>query len=225
MIATLEAERAQQLEARKKAAAAAKSSSAATNPVFQRIKIALAEAEANVASLQGRVNELQGRLDSQRSSASRVPQVEAELAQLNRDYDVLRKQYDSLVARRESAAISENVDATTQLAEFRVIDPPRASPKPVFPNRAGLAPLALLAALGLGAFASFGYAQLFPTVDSARVLREIAQRPVLGTVSLKPTPAVAARRRASNVAFAGALSALLFVFGAWAVWINLLAVR
>jgi len=135
----------------------------------------------------------------------------------------MRKQYDGLVARRESAAISEDVDATTQLADFRIIDPPRVSPKPVFPNRAALAPLALLAAIGLGAFASFALAQLFPTIDSARLLREIGQRPVLGIVSLRPNPMAVSRRRVSNVAFGGAVSALLIVFGAWIAWIGLAA--
>jgi len=225
MLDSLEAERKEQVEARKRAAAAAatKAPSGATNPVFQRIKIALAESEANVAALRARVNELQGRLDALHSAAGRVPQVEAELAQLNRDYDIMRKQYDGLVARRESASISEDVDATTQLADFRIIDPPRVSPKPVFPNRASLAPLALLAALAVGAFASFALAQLFPTIDSARVLREIGQRPVLGIVSLRPSPAIVGRRRISNIAFGGALSALLIVFGTWITWIGLVA--
>jgi polysaccharide chain length determinant protein (PEP-CTERM system associated) len=225
MLNSLEAERKEQVEARKRAAAAAaiKAPSGATNPVFQRIKIALAEAEANVAALRARANELQGRLDALRSAAGRVPQVEAELAQLNRDYDIMRKQYDGLVARRESASISEDVDATTQLADFRIIDPPRVSPKPVFPNRASLAPLALLAALAVGAFASFVLAQLFPSIDSARALREIGQRPVLGIVSLRPSPAMIGRRRISNIAFGGALSALLIVFGTWITWIGLVA--
>ena len=71
------------------------------------------------------------------AAASRVPQIDAELAQLNRDYDVVRRQYEAMVARREKAALSEDVDAT-RLAQFRIIDPPRVSPQPVFPNRASL---------------------------------------------------------------------------------------
>jgi polysaccharide chain length determinant protein (PEP-CTERM system associated) len=224
LVNQLEEQRRQEVDARKRAqAGSAKSLGTSTNPVFQRIKIALAEAEANVASLRGRTAELQGRLGQLRASAGRVPQVEAELAQLNRDYDVLRKNYDSLVARRESASISEDVDATTQLADFRIIDPPRVSPKPVFPNRAALAPMALLAALAIGAFVSFGMSQLFPTIDTARVLREIGARPVLGIISLRADPAALRRRRLSNIAFGGAVSALLVVFGAWITWIGVVA--
>jgi polysaccharide chain length determinant protein (PEP-CTERM system associated) len=223
LLGQLEEQRRKELEARKRAAAASKSQAAPTNPVFQRIKIALAEADATVASLRGRVTELQSRVDQLRAAAGRVPQIEAELAQLNRDYDVLRKNYDALVARRESASISEDVDATAQLAEFRIIDPPRVSPRPVFPNRAALAPLALLAAIAAGAFASFAIAQLFPTIFSARRLREIGKRPVLGTISLRLDAAAMRRKRVSNLAFGGAVSTLVILFGAWSTWIAMAA--
>jgi polysaccharide chain length determinant protein (PEP-CTERM system associated) len=222
LIAQLETQRRQELEARKReAGASAKGLATATNPVFQRIKIALAEAEANVAALRGRTVELEGRAAQLRASANRVPQVEAELVQLNRDYEIMRKQYDSLVVRRESAAISRDVNATTQLANFRIIDPPRVSPTPVFPNHAALAPLVLLAALGLGAFTSFALSHLFPTIDTARVLREIGRRPVLGIVSLWPDPAAVGRKRLANFAFGMAFSAMLVVFGAWIAWVGL----
>lgn len=224
LLATLEEERKQQIEARKKlAAATAKAPGGATNPVFQRIKIALAEAEASVASLRGRAGELQGRLAQLKASANRVPQIEADFAQLNRDYEIQKRQYDQLVSRRESASLAEDVDATTQLADFRVIDPPRVSPKPVFPNRASLASLALVAALGIGAFASFAWAQMFPTVDSAHALRQLTQRPVLGIVSFRNGPDGIRRERMESVAFGGALSALVLVFGAWIAWIGLIA--
>jgi len=222
LLGQLEAQRQMEIDARKRAEAT-KPAGGATNPVFQRIKIALTEAEANVASLRGRAAELEGRVKQLKASAGKQPELEAELAQLNRDYDVLRRQYDQLVAKRESASISEDADATGQLAEFKIIDPPRVSPKPVFPNRATLAPLALLAAIGVGGFVSFLMAQLFPTVGSANVLRELGQRPVLGTISMRPDAVTIKRQRMSNLAFAGAFSTLLVVFGAWIVWQGMLA--
>ncbi len=72
------------------------------------------------------------------------------MAQLNRDYDVLRKNYEQLVARRESASMAEDVDSTARMAEFRIIDPPRVSPKAVFPNRLALVPLVLGLAIAAG---------------------------------------------------------------------------
>jgi polysaccharide chain length determinant protein (PEP-CTERM system associated) len=223
LISQLEEQRQQEIDARKRVAAAKKTNTTATNPVFQQIKISVAEAEANVASLRARVGELQSREAQLRSSAVRVPQLEAELAQMNRDYEILRKNYDGLVARRESASISEDVDASTQLAEFRIIDPPRVSPKAVFPNRAALAPLVLLGALAIGTLVSYALSQLFPTIMNTRTLREIGQRPVLGSVSMRPDAAMIKRGRLSKLAFGGGLSLLLVVYGSWIAWITILA--
>jgi polysaccharide chain length determinant protein (PEP-CTERM system associated) len=224
MIASLEEQKRQETEARRKAAAASPARpSAATNPVFQQIKISLTEAEANVAALQARVAEMQSRLDVLRASANRVPQVEAELAQLNRDYEVVRQSYQQMVARREAATLTGEVDESAGLAEFRIIDPPRVSDKPVFPNRMVMVPLLLLAAIGAGAAAAFVASQLMPTFHSTRTLREIGQRPVLGSLSLRPSPVMVKRQRLSMAGFAGSIAGLITVYGVWLVWLALAA--
>ncbi len=217
LIASLEQQKAQEIEARRRAAAAKAQSkpAAATNPVFQQIKISMAEAEANVAALRARVNETQARLAELRAAAGRIPQIEAELAQLNRDYDVVKRNYDALVARREQASISEEVDASAKQVDFRIIDPPRVAPMPVFPNRLALIPVVLLASIGAGVAAAFAVGQFLPTFDSVRALRAVTQRPVLGSVSLVPSPALRARARRLNLAFAASTAALFLLFGVW----------
>ena len=100
-----------------------------------------------------------------------APQMEAELAQLNRDYEINRKNYEDLVARRESIAMSGQLESASSLADFRVIDPPRANPRPVAPNRALLMPLALLAALGAGLGVAFLMSQVRPVFFEAGSLR------------------------------------------------------
>jgi polysaccharide chain length determinant protein (PEP-CTERM system associated) len=222
LIAQLEAQKKAELEAHKKAAAASGGAKvAATNPVFQQIKVSLAEAEANIASLRARVRELEGRVGALRASAERVPKVEAEMAQLNRDYDVLRRNYEQMVQRRESASLSEDVGQLQGLAEFRLIDPPRVSPQPVFPNRLSLVPLVLAIAVGAGIFVAFALAQIFPTVQETRTLRQISSRPVLGTVSMLVSAPMLRRKRMLNAAFGSALASLLVVYGAWIGWIAL----
>jgi polysaccharide chain length determinant protein (PEP-CTERM system associated) len=224
LIERLEEQREKEIEAQRKAAATKPVRSKGTNEVMQRVKLALAEAEANVASLKVRLGEAQGRLAQLTSAASRVPQIEAELAQLNRDYDVVRRQYEVMVAKREKAAISEEVDAT-RLAQFRIIDPPRVSPQPVFPNRAVLVLLAMFAALAVGVGTSFLVAQVVPTFDSAAVLRQVTQRPVLGSVSrLVDAPSIAQAKRRS-MAFVGALGGLVLVYGGWLAWISMQTTR
>lgn len=218
-IARLEEDRQRELEAKRRAAAnKPMRAGSAVNPVMQQVKLALAEAEGNVAALHVRVADAQSRLAQMRASASKVPQVEAELAQLNRDYDVIRHTYETMVARREKASLSEDVDATRS-AQFRIIDPPRTAQRPVFPNRLALAPVVLLLALACGAAACFVMVQLVPTFHNARLLRSVTQRPVLGTVTMLADAATARRARHNTVAFASALGSLLLLGIGWVAWI------
>ncbi|MEO8187772.1 MAG: hypothetical protein ABI580_10465, partial [Burkholderiaceae bacterium] len=220
LIAQLEEQRKQEVEARRKVVAQSPPRlSASTNPVFQQIKISLAEAEANVASLRARAAEADARVAQLRAEAGKAPEIEAELTQLNRDYEVLRKNYELLASRRESASLSGDVDSAG-LAEFRIIDPPRIAPNPVFPNRFVLIPLVLLAALAAGLAASFAMARAFPTFHAVAALRKFTQRPVLGAVSMLETAHLAWRRRLAHTAFAGGFATLIFAYGAWVTWVS-----
>lgn len=231
IIAQLEAQKRQDLEAQRKALATALAAegpkgptatamaAAATNPVFQKLRISLAEAEANVASLRVRLGTQQARLNEIRALASRTPQIEAELSQLNRDYDVIRKNYEQLVARRESASLGLKIDQSSPLAEFRIIDPPRAAPTPVLPNRLSLAVAAALLAIGAGIGAALLRAKLRPVVTTPKALRELAGRPVLGSVSLLMNREAQRAQRAGAFALAGALASLMLAQLAWVAWV------
>ena len=222
LIQQLEDEKKQETEARKKAAAEASKgakTAGATNPVFQQIKIAVSEAEANVAALRARAAEMAGRVEQLRQSATNVPKLETELSQLNRDYEVLRSNYQALISRREQAAMSGEIDSAG-VAEFRLIEPPRVSPRPVFPNRVALVPLVLAIAIGAGLFASFAFAQVFPLVQDPRVLRQIANRPVLGSVTMLVGGSDLRRQRAINAAFGSAFACLVLMYGAWLAWVS-----
>jgi len=223
LLQSLEEERKQELAARAKAASASgQRPGVNANPVIQQLKIALAESEANVASLRARVGELEARYAQLRAAARMQPELEAELAQLNRDYDIQKKQYESLVTRRESAAISGSMDATAGVADFRVIDPPIVAPKPVAPNRLLLLAGALVAALAAGVATSLLVSQVFPTVHDARRLRIVGGRPVLGTVTMLASPEVIRRRRRNTWLFAGGVAGLVAGYG---VAIGLLALK
>jgi polysaccharide chain length determinant protein (PEP-CTERM system associated) len=216
VIAQLEA----QLRERKEAEARAggKVRRAATSPVYQKLRVSLAESEVQVASLRSQLAAQQGRLDQARSLAGRVPQVEAELAQLNRDYDVVRKNYELMVARRESALLGERLDASAQLAEFRVIEPPLAPPSPLFPGRQHLALLAVLLTLATGVGAAVMADRAWPTFDDTASLRAFTGRQVLGAVSACAPPGQDTGQ-ARSVRFACALGALMTLQAIWVAWI------
>ncbi len=211
----LEEQRAKEVEALQKAAAASgKSGDAAeTNPVYQQMKVSLADAEANVASLRAKLDSYERQFAQLKASAKLVPQADAEYSQLTRDYDVQKKTYETLLARREAATMGVGVQDTGG-TQFRTIDPPRVSPDPVPPTRVTLLALAIAFSLLAGVAASFVANEVMPTFREARTLHEVAARPLLGTVSFLPSEASqrVARRRA--YLFAGGVSGLLASFGA-----------
>lgn len=225
VIKELEQQKRQEVAARKIALGTQSAASVNTNPVYQQLKVSLAEAEANVASLRTRVAEYEARYSRLKGSMQRIPQIEAEFAQLNRDYDVHKKNYESLVARRESAAISGDMEAASGVADFRLIDPPRVSPQPVAPNRLLLFPLALLAALGAGVLSSFAVSQIRPTLFDARSLREVTGMPVLGMVSLIVSEPMKRKERRGLIGFIAAVVALVGSYGAGLLLLFLLSAR
>ncbi|MBK6337330.1 MAG: chain length-determining protein [Betaproteobacteria bacterium] len=227
VIADLEEQKRQQLAARAKVAKANPTAAGSinSNPVYQQLKVSLAESEATVASLRTRVAEYESRYARLRESAKLVPQIEAEFTQLNRDYDINKKNYEALVARRESAEIGGEMEASGGGADFRLIDPPRVSPQPVAPNRLVLLPLALLAALGAGLFASFAASQVWPTFADSRSLRDATGVPVLGTVSMIVSDARKRKERRGLVGFLAGAVALLGSFGAGLLALFLLSLR
>jgi hypothetical protein len=194
---------------------------APTSPIYQRLRIALAEAEAKVSSLQGQIDAQQRRIDEIRAQATKAPQAEAELSQLNRDYDIIRKNYEQLVARREAASLGVKIDQNGSLADFRLIEPPRVMPNPVFPSKRLLALAVMLAALLAGASAAYVRSIMNPTFASERELREFTRRPVLGSLGLVSDPgrmAVVAKDRQRVLL---ALGAYLIVHAAWMGWVVL----
>jgi polysaccharide chain length determinant protein (PEP-CTERM system associated) len=214
VIGELEDERKKELEARRKEGGAPQGSRPGErNPVFQQLRLQLAEAEAQVASERAKLSGYEAQQATLQAKAKAVPQIEAEFAQLNRDYDVQKKTYESLLGRRESATMGIGMQDTGG-AQFRVIDPPRVSPKPVAPNRLALLGVAFLVSIGAGLLASLAASQVAPTFHDGRALRDATSRPVLGLVSMLPSAALKRVQRRRSLLFAGGLSGLLALFAA-----------
>lgn len=214
LIVELEAQRRQEIAERKRAAAANPGAiMSIASLADQRMRVAYAEAEAKVASLAARVAEYESRYRQLRQAHRAEPQVEAEFAQLNRDYDVHKKNYEALVARRESASLAGELESAVGVDDFRLIDPPRVSPRPVSPNRLLLLALVLLMALGAGGFASYAAARLRPVFFDARSLAEVSGQPLLGCISLVDVEGSAGlKERSDKRRFALALGGLIGAF-------------
>ena len=79
-----------------------------------------------------------------------APLREQELMRLQRDYENTKSSYQSLLSKRLSARISENLEKRQKGEQFRMIDPPQLPTKPIKPNRPRIILLGLVAGLGLG---------------------------------------------------------------------------
>lgn len=182
----------------------------------------LATSEVQVAALRARVDEYSSRYSQAMTALKTAPQVEAEAAQLNRDYAIQKRNYEDLVQRREQASISGELDVASGVADFKVIDPPRANPKPVAPNRLLLLAGAMAAALGVGVFTTFAASQLRPVFHDANDLRTRVELPILGVVTRLVTDADRARQRVDLIRFSAGAGGLLAMF---AVALTVLAVQ
>lgn len=180
--------------------------------VAQELGRMLAGAEVQVAGLKARVAEYTGRVAQARENLKTAPQKEAEASQLNRDYGIIKGNYESLVSRRQSAVMSSELEVASGVADFRLIDPPRVTPKPVSPNRLLLMPLPLLAALAAGLVLAFLASQLRPVYSDVGDLRAKTGLPVLGVVSIVLNDLDRHRERMSLYRFVGASGGLIGVF-------------
>ncbi len=228
LVQDLEEQKRKEVQALRKAAMAAPPSVSVggnSSLAAQELNRMLAMSEVQVAALRARVGEYTARYSQAKASLKTAPQLEAEAAQLNRDYAIHKKNYEDLVTRRESAAMSGDLDVASGMADFRLIDPPRVSPQPVFPNRTLLLPLALLAALAMGLFAAFAASQVRPVFFHPGELRGKFDLPILGMVSAVMGDADARQRRADGLRFIASAGGLVLLFAAGMAAMSLLASR
>ncbi len=183
-----------------------------SNPIYQQLRVSLAEAEAQVASYSARVAEHRARVAELEKLVDTLPEVEAELNRLNRDYEVHKENYDAFVSRLETAKISEEVETSGDTVRIDVIEPPRLPLSPSGPNRLLFNALAMVVGLGAGLALSFLLSQLRPVIHDERTLREISGRPVFGVVSRVWTPSMLRKKR---LEYGGFTAAAVLLFGAF----------
>lgn len=179
---------------------------------YQELKVSASEAEAEVSALRVRVQEYEKRVEDLNEKMAVIPDVEADLTRLTRDYDINKANYESLVARRESAAISRDAEQSVDSVQFRIIDPPIAPALPTGPNRPLLITLVFLLGLGAGAGLAWFKSQLQGTITTIRELGTFTGGEVLGFVSTVDVARGQAANRASMIAFIVTAGTLLAIY-------------
>ncbi len=182
------------------------------NPVYQQLKVSLAQAEAQVAALSARVKEYTKREKELKKMVDTLPQVESDLKRLNQDYEQNLRKYNEFRERNETAKLSEEVEEAGDGVKIKVIEPPRLPREPSGPNRAVYNSLVLLLGLAGGLGVSLVMAQLRPVVYDQRTLRKITGLPVFGEVSNVMTDIFIHKKKIEYLGFTVSLIFLLVVY-------------
>lgn len=184
------------------------------NPVFQQLKLVLTDAEGNVASLHARVGNYEKKIEILKEQLDARLKVETQLHSLNRDYSAVQAKYGTLVQRRETARLSENLEHNTEAVKFRIVDPPRVPLKPSGPNRILFYSGVTLGACLIGLSVPVLLTLLRPTFGSSQKVRDITGLPVLGTVSMHWIDSIKRQKWRGFVRFCAASLLLLLMFTA-----------
>lgn len=186
--------------------------SVSAGTVYGSLRVALSQADAQVASLKARVEDYSKRVDMLTDKINSIPTIEAKLKQLTRNYSTIASQHSALLTRRESARLSTQVEKTAEGVKFRVVDPPFVPLKPSAPNRIVLAAMALVVAIGAGLATALGLDLLKPVFDDRQVLYRELGLPVFGSVALVQTRAQRRRDRLMLIPLAAGTASLVVVF-------------
>lgn len=179
------------------------------NPVYVQTQSKLSDAMTEVAYQQHQLAQAHALLDASKKQTAQAIAVATKFADLDRDYDLIHKTYQDLLARRESARLSQSVNDQQSAITVRVVEPPKKAPFPVAPNRPLLNSIVLLVALGAGLAAAVGLSiNAGRFIDKEQLAAEF-DYPIIGVVGRLSR--VGDRLKATRAAFALATSMLLLL--------------
>lgn len=93
------------------------------NPVYESLKLQLAESTTRLEVQKNRLASLQTLLDEAFQRSERVAANQAELSELTRDYDVTREVYEDMLQRRERARLTMTLDVQGEGVSYRIQEP------------------------------------------------------------------------------------------------------
>jgi polysaccharide chain length determinant protein (PEP-CTERM system associated) len=131
----------------------------------------------HLAELNQQMQTYQWKVDS-------VPVLETQLVKLTRNYESSKQNYQSLLDKRFSAGMSEELEREQQAERFTVLDPAKTPEKPVRPKRLPIMAGLLVAAFLIPAGIVISFHFLSGSIKSEVEVKEMLPRKirVLGTI-------------------------------------------
>ena len=117
---------------------------------IREIRDELERIDTSVTELRKEEEKLRASGAGYQARANAAPTRESELTELMRDYTPLQTLYSSLLAKKEDARISSNLELRQGGEQFRLLDPARFPERPFSPNRQQISLFGVLAGLAIG---------------------------------------------------------------------------
>ncbi len=184
------------------------------NPVFQQVKIALSEADANIASLKARVGNYEAKIETLKNQLDARLKIETKIKALNRDYNAIKSKFDTLTDRLETAKLSESVEENTDAVNFRIVEPPRVPTTASGPDRIVLSLGVFVVAIVVGIAVAVLLTFFRPTFWTSKKIQETVGLPVLGTVSMTWIDSVKKQKWQEFIGFCVASIVLVVILSA-----------
>ena len=185
------------------------------NPAYIQLKARLEATNSDLRASRTQRGSLSANITALQLAQTKAPEVEREYRTLTRDYENAQLKYQEVLAKRQEAELSNNLESEKQGERFTLIEPPVVPQKPSKPNRVAIGLLGSVLAIGGG----IGSGTLAEALDQrvygrTAVLRLLGVPPLAIIPNIDSTSSVRRRKRNWMLALAGSLLALaLFAIG------------
>jgi len=144
--------------------------------------LAKSENSVELADLREREQKTEAQIQDLERRVENMPKREQQLAILLRDYDNTKANYQTLLDKKLTAKISENLEKRQKGGQFRIVDPGNFPEEPYRPNpiKVGLIGTALGIMMGLGLV--FLRETMDSSIRTPEELEKIASAPVLASI-------------------------------------------
>ncbi|MBT1450634.1 chain-length determining protein [Glaciecola sp. XM2] len=182
------------------------------NTLNQEITLEISKLEGTIASLKVREADYVSKIEDLQSKIDLVPQIEAEGQSRNRNYDIIKDKYEELLARKESADLTQRADASSNDLQFRIIQPPLAPQEATGPNRMIFYTVVLIVGFGVGGGVAFLLSQITPVLVRGTQLSTVSNFPILGAVTHLQIDDIKRRNRWRMVVFALSSGTIFLIY-------------
>jgi polysaccharide biosynthesis transport protein len=153
-----------------------------SDPTYRQLLADQELGRMRVRELQRAETETRAQIAQYQQRVETAPIVEQQLASLTRDYDLEKKQYEDLSARRDNAALSEDLERKQAGERFRVLSAATWPRTPFKPDLLRLLLMAFAAGVFLGGLAVVAREFLDRSFYDAQALQREYDLPVLAEI-------------------------------------------